>query len=202
MTVRLAQDAQTYDCRKAFADELHRAGPRGRADRRRLQRLGRLEQPRRLPRGVPRPPHQRRHRRAGPRRRRRRPRQRRPHPLRLAPPRRSSPAARSSRSRPTSPTATRTSCCAARAPAWPTASWARRTTRSRTCPGRARSPTCASSCPPTRRRRAPPCAGRPRTPGPLLSAHPALQGPGCHPGRRAVRARAQSVRLPTATTSP
>ena len=46
-------------------------------DRRRLQRLRRLEQPRRLPRGVPRPADQRRHRRAGPRRRRRRPGQRR-----------------------------------------------------------------------------------------------------------------------------
>ena len=81
MTVQLAADAQTYDCRKAFADELIALARDGRAHRRRLQRLGRLEQPRRLPRGVPRPPDQRRHRRAGPRRRRRRPGQRRAIPF-------------------------------------------------------------------------------------------------------------------------
>ena len=83
MTFPLAQDAQTYDCRKAFAEELIALAREDERDRRRLQRLRRLEQPRRLPRGVPRPADQRRHRRAGPRRRRRRPGQRRPAPVRL-----------------------------------------------------------------------------------------------------------------------
>ena len=61
----------------------HRARTRGRPDRRRLQRLRRLEQPRRLPRGASPTGCQRRHRRAGPRRRRRRTGQRRPDPVRL-----------------------------------------------------------------------------------------------------------------------
>ncbi len=82
MTIQLAPDAQTYDCRKAFADDADRARPRRRADRRRVQRLRRLVQPRRLQRGVPGPADQRRHRRAGPRRRRRRPGERRHDPVR------------------------------------------------------------------------------------------------------------------------
>ena len=54
-----------------------RAGEGRRAHRRGLQRHRRLEQPRRLPEAVPRPPDQRRHRRAEHGRRRRRARQRR-----------------------------------------------------------------------------------------------------------------------------
>ena len=89
-----------------------RARPRRPPDRRRGQRLGRLEQAGRVQEGVPRPADQRRHRRAGHGRRRRRAGQRRPDPVRLGglllPHRR----ARSSRSRPTSPTPTATSSSA------------------------------------------------------------------------------------------
>ena len=85
--------------------------------------------------------------------------------------------------------------------AWPTASSARRTTRSRTSPGCARSTTSPCSCPPTRRRPAPPCAGRSSNPGPLYLRVAALQGPGRHAGRRDARARPGRARCATATTS-
>ena len=77
MTFELAQTRRPTTAARPSPTTLIALAARGRADRRRLQRLGRLLQPRRLPRGVPRPPDQRRHRRAGPRRRRRRPGQRR-----------------------------------------------------------------------------------------------------------------------------
>ena len=95
----------------------------------------RLLQARRLPEALPRAAGQRRHRRADHGRRRRRPRQWRQDPLRLGRRAASSPAARSSRSRPTSPTRTSTSSSCGQSSAWPTASSAPPTTRSRTSPG-------------------------------------------------------------------
>ena len=60
-----------------------RPGPERPPHRRRGQRLGRLQQARRVQEGLPRPADQRRHRRAGHGRRRGRPRQRRPDRLRV-----------------------------------------------------------------------------------------------------------------------
>ena len=166
-----------------------RAGPRRRAHRRRLQRLRRLEQPGRLPRGVPGPPDQRRHRRAGPGRRRRRPGQRRHDPVRLrrrAVPDRPRAGADQGRRR-LQPTPT--SSCAARARAWPTASSARRTTRSRTSSWMRAIADLTVLVPadPAQTRAAVRWAVE--NPGPLLPAHPALQGPRGHARGRAARAR-------------
>ncbi len=103
---------EVFDCRVAVLRGADRAGPRGRADRGGLQRLGGIQQPGRVRPRVPGPADQRGHRRAG-------------HGRGSAPGwrsadtsrssaarRRSSPGGRSSRSRRTSRTADRRSSCA------------------------------------------------------------------------------------------
>ena len=76
-------DQPRFDCRDAYVETLAELAARGPPHRRRRQRLGRLQQARRVQEGVPRPADQRRHRRAGHGRRRRRTGQRRPDPVRL-----------------------------------------------------------------------------------------------------------------------
>ena len=109
---RSIADQPRFDCRDAYVETLAELAQRRPPDRRRGQRLGRLEQARRVQEGVPRPADQRRHRRAGHGRGGGRAGQRRPDPLRLRGlllPHR--PGAWS-RSRPTSPTPTATSSSA------------------------------------------------------------------------------------------